>query len=66
MKYFVSREVECVFFFSIQEKGALCMCVLRAGIEYSSVASDRVQVVSSEASGTGCLRLRHATGLGGK
>lgn len=52
--------------FLIQEKGALCMCVLRAGIEYSSVASDRVQVVSSEASGTGCLRLRHATGLGGK
>lgn len=51
---------------SIQEKGAFCMCVLGAGVEYSSVTLGRVQVVSFEASGSGCWYLRHATGLDGK
>lgn len=35
-------------------------------MEFSSVASDRIEVISSEASGTGCWHLRHATGLEGK
>lgn len=52
----------CVFFL-MQEKGALCLCALRAGMEYSSVASDRIEIVSSEASGTGCWHLRHDTEL---